>query len=221
MTLYIIDPSNLSEKHKLEHKLQKLYHSQFKDIEIKYIPSKFPQYNFFNKFFSLIDYFKDKEIQEQSFYTDHDIFIMHKQMVSNLFNKKIFLNCKIEQKFDWNKLFYEKLNLKINTNFNQRFLSCFFPLYKNFLDDLENELKIFYEKKDFFILYSGLFEEYFFTKVILQNNYKTIDIQKNKEEFLYIMHYQILEKFKFKLLKIDKNCKNTIRKLEKIYKEKE
>jgi len=218
MNLYTLNPSNISEKHKLEHELQKIYYPQFKDIHIKYIPSKFPQYNFFNKFFSIIDYFQDKEIPKYSFYMDHDIFIINKKMISNFYDKRIFLNCKIKQKFNWKKLFQEKLNLNIETNFKQRFLSCFFPLHENFLNELKNELKIFFERKDLFILYSGLFEEYFFTKVILQNNYKTIDIQKNKEEFLYIMHYSISNKFKYQLLKINKNCKKTIHDLDKIYK---
>jgi len=217
MIVYIIDPSNLSEKYKLEHDLQKIYYSQ-SDIQIKYIPSKYPEFKFFNKFFSIIDYFQDKEIPEFSFYSDHDIFILNNRMVKNFYNKKIFLNCKIAQRFDWKNLFLEKLNLNIDSNFDQRFLSCFFPLSRDFLEDLKKELKIFYEKKDLFILYSGLFEEYFFTKVILQNNYKTLDVQKNKKEFLYVMHYKILENFKIQLLKINKDCKKTIHNLEKIYK---
>lgn len=216
INLFIIDPSNLNEKYKLEFELQKIWYKS--DYKINYIPSKFPEYKFFNKFFSIIDYFRYKKIPNYSFYLDHDVFIYNKKFIKNIYDNQIFLNYKNHQNFNWKKLFKKKLNLKISSNFTQRFSSCFFPLYQTFLNELDKELKIFYQDKKLFILYSGLFEEYFFTKVILNNKYSLINFETNKKDFIYVQHYQFLEKFKIEILKKDKSSLKSIKKLIDIYK---
>jgi len=218
INLYILDPSNISEKHILEHNIQKEFYKN-KNFKINYIPSLFPEYKYFNKFFSINEYLKNNDIKNESFYMDHDIFINNEKFIKNMFYNKIFLTYKKRQYFNWQKIFNEKINIEIKDTFTHRNYACFFPLYKKEFTDMMKLIQNFFSiNKNNLIEYSGLIEEWFFTKCITDNQFKTLPIDFNQvNEKIYIMHYQISDKFKINFKKNLKNIKMDFKKLKEIY----
>lgn len=216
INLFIIDPSNLNEKYKLEFSLQKIFYD-LKYFKINLIPSKYPQYKYFNKFLSLIDYFENKNIKDNSFYCDHDIFIKNKKIIKNMYKHKIFLKYNHINYYNWEEKRNElKVDINIDKNINTRYSSCFFPLYTSFVSEIKKELKNLNRS---ILDNSGTFEEYFFTKIIQKNSFKIKEFLLNDyNSFLYVMHFYINNKFIFNLLKKDKNIKNNLKQLENIYK---
>ena len=221
INLYILNPSNISKKHILENKIQQIFYKD-KEYNLIYIPSLFSSFNFFNKFFSIKEYFKNKEIPENSFYMDHDIFINDKKFILNMYKNKIFLTYKKRQFFNWEKIFKEKIKIDIKSTFTHRDYSCFFPLYNTIFKMFEEIDILWKDHKKNLIEYSGLIEEWFFTKYILDFNYKTYPIEFNQlNERIYIIHYQISDKFKLQFKKDLKLLINNFRELENVYKNKE
>jgi len=218
MNLYILDPSNLSDKYKLEHELQKIYYSQFDKsiIKINYIPSKYPQYKFFNKFLSIIDYFQDKKI-EKGIYCDHDVFIKD----LNILKIKFYLKYSHINFYNWEEKFKKYLNLNFKSNINERYSTCLINLSNDFISLLKRNIDNFITKfGDKILSHSGDFEEYFYTKTIKNLNYKPILFKTNDYfQKIFVMHYQINNRFIFNLLKLNKNSKNIIQKLQDIYKD--